>query len=79
MEDVAAEPEPLVRAARDIFKDGGAVGCAVGEGTYGKVYKAKDMRSSRLVAVKKMKLDNEEEGVPSTASARCVAEMVGPC
>ena len=47
--------------------------CAVGEGTYGKVYKAKDMRSSRLVALKTMKLDNEEEGVPSTAvrEVRC--------
>jgi len=39
----------------------------LGEGTYGKVYKAKCSRSGGVVALKKMKLDSEEEGVPSTA------------
>merc|ERR1719281_2369904 len=39
----------------------------LGEGTYGKVYKARQRRSERAVAMKKMKLDAEEEGVPSTA------------
>jgi cyclin-dependent kinase len=39
----------------------------VGEGTYGKVYKARCTRSAQAVAMKKMKLDAEEEGVPSTA------------
>jgi len=39
----------------------------LGEGTYGKVYKARQRRSERAVAMKKMKLDSEEEGVPSTA------------
>lgn len=38
----------------------------LGEGTYGKVYKARQ-RSGHLVAMKKMKLDAEEEGLPSTA------------
>eukprot|EP00929_Paragymnodinium_shiwhaense_P005927 TRINITY_DN10857_c0_g1_i1.p1 TRINITY_DN10857_c0_g1~~TRINITY_DN10857_c0_g1_i1.p1 ORF type:complete len:356 (-),score=81.86 TRINITY_DN10857_c0_g1_i1:380-1375(-) len=38
----------------------------IGEGTYGKVYKARTSDGS-LVAMKKMKLDSEEEGVPSTA------------
>lgn len=38
----------------------------LGEGTYGKVYKAKDKKGN-FVAMKKMKLDSEEEGVPSTA------------
>ncbi|EAS00630.2 cyclin-dependent kinase-like Serine/Threonine kinase family protein (macronuclear) [Tetrahymena thermophila SB210] len=39
----------------------------VGEGTYGEVYKAKDIQSSEIVALKKIKLENEDEGVPSTA------------
>jgi len=39
----------------------------LGEGTYGVVYKAKCKASNRECAVKKMKLDSEEEGVPSTA------------
>ena len=39
----------------------------VGEGTYGKVYKARDRRTGQLVALKKTRLEMEEEGVPSTA------------
>jgi len=39
----------------------------LGEGTYGKVYKAKCSQTGRSVALKKMKLEAEEEGVPSTA------------
>lgn len=39
----------------------------LGEGTYGKVYKARDKSTGKPVAMKKMKLDTEEEGVPSTA------------
>lgn len=39
----------------------------LGEGTYGKVYKAKHSQTGKFVAMKKMKLDSEEEGVPSTA------------
>jgi serine/threonine protein kinase len=39
----------------------------VGEGTYGVVYKARDTYTKELVAIKKIKLENEDEGVPSTA------------
>jgi len=39
----------------------------LGEGTYGKVYKARSVRTGETVALKHMKLDNQEEGVPSTA------------
>jgi len=39
----------------------------VGEGTYGVVYKAKDIGSGQIVALKKIRLEAEDEGVPSTA------------
>ncbi|NXR06632.1 CDK3 kinase, partial [Semnornis frantzii] len=39
----------------------------IGEGTYGVVYKARHKRSGQLVALKKIRLDSETEGVPSTA------------
>jgi len=39
----------------------------VGEGTYGVVYKACHRESGKIVALKKIRLENEEEGVPSTA------------
>lgn len=39
----------------------------LGEGTYGVVFKAKDNQQNNFVALKKIKLENEDEGVPSTA------------
>lgn len=39
----------------------------VGEGTYGVVYKAVERKTNNLVALKKIKLVADEEGVPSTA------------
>lgn len=39
----------------------------IGEGTYGQVYKARDGRSGQLVALKKVRLENEKEGFPITA------------
>jgi len=39
----------------------------IGEGTYGYVYKARDQTTGEVVALKKIKLENEDEGVPSTA------------
>ena len=39
----------------------------IGEGTYGIVYKAKDRVTSETVALKKIRLEAEDEGIPSTA------------
>uniref|UniRef100_A0A0D9V8Z8 Protein kinase domain-containing protein n=1 Tax=Leersia perrieri TaxID=77586 RepID=A0A0D9V8Z8_9ORYZ len=39
----------------------------VGEGTYGKVYKAQDRETGQVVALKKTRLEMDEEGIPPTA------------
>ncbi|KAG0668433.1 kinase subunit of RNA polymerase II carboxy-terminal domain kinase I [Maudiozyma exigua] len=39
----------------------------VGEGTYGKVYKAKNTNTDSVVALKKLRLQNEREGFPITS------------
>lgn len=39
----------------------------IGEGTYGQVFKAIDKQSNHLVALKKIRMDNEKEGFPITA------------
>ncbi len=48
----------------------------LGEGTYGVVFKAKDLDTheveisapvGKIVALKKMRIENEEDGMPSTA------------
>lgn len=43
------------------------VGMKLGEGTYGIVYLAEDLITQERVALKKIRLDTEDEGVPSTA------------
>ena len=39
----------------------------VGNGTYGVVYEAEDTKSGERVALKKIKLKVETDGIPSTA------------
>lgn len=39
----------------------------IGEGTYGVVFKALDLMTDTFIALKKIRLEQEEEGVPSTA------------
>jgi len=39
----------------------------LGEGAYGVVYKAQNIITKDIVALKKIRLNSEEEGVPSTA------------
>jgi len=40
--------------------------CLIGEGAFGKVFKACD-KNNKLVAIKYIKFENEEEGIPSSA------------
>lgn len=39
----------------------------IGEGTYGVVYKGKNKKSGQIVALKKIRLESEDDGVPPTA------------
>ena len=39
----------------------------IGEGTYGVVYQAEETKTGEIYALKKIRLQAEEEGIPSTA------------
>ncbi|XP_058185129.1 cyclin-dependent kinase C-1-like [Rhododendron vialii] len=39
----------------------------IGEGTYGQVYMAREITTGEIVALKKIRMDNEKEGFPITA------------
>ncbi|XP_014676709.1 PREDICTED: cyclin-dependent kinase 1-like [Priapulus caudatus] len=52
----------------------------IGEGTYGVVYKGRNKKTGLMVALKKIRLESEEEGVPSTAirEISLLKELVHP-
>jgi len=54
--------------------------CTLFPGTYGVVYKGKHKKTNRIVALKKIRLESEEEGVPSTAirEISLLKELVHP-
>ena len=39
----------------------------IGEGTYGTVFKAKNRETGEIVALEQVRLDDDDEGVPSSA------------
>lgn len=49
----------------------------IGEGTYGVVYKGKNKVTGQLVAMKKIRLESEDEGIPSTAIRYVFIEYFG--
>ena len=64
----------MLATAGAVRGSGGARGCVrwlrqhfATTGTYGVVYKAEDRTSGSFVALKKIRLETEDEGVPSTA------------
>ncbi|KAG1699776.1 Cyclin-dependent kinase 2 [Phytophthora capsici] len=42
-------------------------GGSIGEGTYGVVYKSRDLKTKEVVALKRIRLETEDDGIPSTA------------
>jgi len=52
----------------------------IGEGTYGVVYKARNRETGQYIALKKIRLENEDEGIPSTAirEISILKEMIHP-
>ena len=38
-----------------------------GSGTYGEVWKGRDIHKNEIIAIKKIKMDITKEGIPSTA------------
>lgn len=55
---------PATNANGDLYE----ILVTVGEGTYGKVYKAKKVQTGELVALKRIKMEAERDGFPVTAA-----------
>ena len=54
-------------------------GKLLGEGTYGQVYKAKDLHTGAIVALKRIKMEQEDEGVSPTALREIALLKVSRC
>jgi len=61
------ESEESFNEAERVFKSQYDMGDVLGEGTYGKVRQARCRKTGEQRALKQMKLNNRDEGVPSTA------------
>ena len=49
----------------------------IGEGTYGEVYEAMDTINNRRVAMKKMRIENKDEGIRITALREmCILKLL---
>jgi CTD kinase subunit alpha len=60
---VEATPIPAVKGSRELYERI----AQVGEGTYGKVYKARNTETGTLVAMKRIRMESEKDGFPVTA------------
>ena len=49
----------------------------VGEGTYGKVYKARCVKTNSLVALKRIRLESEKQGVTSSLGLIALVSRYG--
>ena len=58
-----ARPGTLARMPQEVFQ----IVSQVGEGTFGKVYKARNTTSGLFVALKKIRMEGERDGFPVTA------------
>lgn len=58
-----ATPVPRTPVTRELYERI----AQVGEGTYGKVYKAKNTETGTLVAMKRIRMESEKDGFPVTA------------
>lgn len=76
VEPLIKKPRPIILQRKDeLNREDWSERCVdmferleiIGEGTYGKVFKAVDIKTRQLVALKSVKLENEKEGFPITA------------
>lgn len=69
VKSIAVPTPPELTALRMAHRcvDSFEIICQIGEGTFGQVFKAKDLQSNEIIALKKVRTDNEKEGFPITA------------